>query len=237
MFSWAKSALSAVAGTEEPIYGPEAIQPVGKNAGDPAYTELTKEHLKWQALNYTNVETQTFYFNADSGHIGFFQVIYNNIFGARTTVQFNTKVFHPNNEKPFLWSSDPLSNHGFDEGHYSFHADGVSIQLNEDGSAYTVKAAVNNSSLVNVKFTRTAPGFQGGKTGTSNYGTNPKEPWGSMHHHFWPRCSVEGSVITREGEIKIDGRGMFSHALQGMKPHHAGKELSVDPCITCTDHL
>jgi len=221
MFSWAKSALSAVAGTEEPIYGPEAIQPVGKNAGDPAFTELTKEDLKWQALNYTNVETQTFYFNSEAGHIGFFQVIYNNIFGARTTVQFNTKLFFPNNEKPFLWSSDPLSNHGFDEGHFSFHADGVSIQLNEDGSAYTIKAAVNNSSLVNVKFTRTAPGFQGGKTGTSNYGTDPKEPWGSMHHHFWPRCSVEGSVITKDGEIKIDGRGMFSHALQGMKPHHA----------------
>lgn len=221
MFSWAKSALSAVAGTEEPIYGPEAIQPVGKNAGDPAFTELNKENLKWQALNYTNVETQTFYFLSDAGHIGFFQVIYNNIFGARTTVQFNTKLFYPNNEKPFLWSSDPLSNHSFDEGYHSFQADGVSVQLNEDGSAYTIKAAVNNSSLVNVKFIRSSPGFQGGKNGTSTYGTDPNEPWGSMHHHFWPRCSVEGSVITREGEVKVDGRGMFSHALQGMKPHHA----------------
>jgi hypothetical protein len=229
--------LSAVAGTEEPIYGPEAIQPVGKNAGEPAFTELTKENLKWQALNYTNVETQTFYFNSDAGHIGFLQVIYNNIAGLRTTVQFNTKLFYPNNEKPFLWSSDALSNYGFDEGHYSFHADGVSIQLNEDGSAYTIKAAVNNSSLVNVTFTRTAPGFQGGKNGTSNYGTDPKEPWGSMHHHFWPRCSVAGSVITREGEIKIDGRGMLSHALQGMKPHHAGKWSSFNLRNTRTNSL
>jgi hypothetical protein len=221
MFNWAKSALSVVAGTQEPEYGPEAIQPVGKNAGDPAYTELTKQDLKWRVADYTNVETQTFYFMSDAGHIGFLQVIYNNIAGLRVTAQFNTKLFYPNNEKPMLWASDPVNNYGFDEERHSFHADGVSVQLSEDGASYTIKAAVNNTSLVNAKFTRSAPGFQGGKNGTSNYGTDPKQPWGNMHHHFWPRCTVEGSIITKEGEVKIDGRGMLSHALQGMKPHHA----------------
>jgi hypothetical protein len=219
--------LSVVAGTQEPEYGPEAIQPVGKNAGDPAYTELTKQDLKWQVVDYTNVETQTFYFMSDAGHIGFLQVIYNNIAGLRVTAQFNTKLFYPNNEKPMLWASDPVNNYGFDEERHSFHADGVSVQLSEDGMSYTIKAAVNNTSLVNAKFTRSAPGFQGGKNGTSNYGTDPKQPWGNMHHHFWPRCSVEGSIITKEGEVKIDGRGMLSHALQGMKPHHAGKQLCL----------
>jgi hypothetical protein len=81
--------------------------------------------------------------------------------------------------------------------------------------------------MVNVKFARAAPGFQGGKNGTSNYGTDPKAPWGSMHHHFWPRANVEGSIITKEGEINVNGRGMFSHAVQGMKPHHAGKLLHL----------
>jgi hypothetical protein len=141
----------------------------------------------------------------------------------RTTVQFNCKVFYPNNEKPALWASDPLSNYGFDEEQHSFYADGVSIELSEDGSFYTIKAAVNDNSMINVKFTRSAPGFMGGKDGTSNYGTDPKAPWGSMHHHFWPRAVVEGSIITKEGELNVKGRGMFSHALQGMKPHHAGK--------------
>ncbi|CBX93872.1 hypothetical protein IAQ61_003750 [Plenodomus lingam] len=221
MFSWAKSTLAAVAGTQEPEYGPEAIQPVGKKAGEPAYTELTKKDLKWATLDYTNVETQTFYAFTEEGHVCFLQVIYNNIAGLRVTVQFNVKLFYPNNEKPFLWVSDPVSNYGFDEEQHSFFADGVSIELSPDGTAYTIKAAVNDKSLVNVKFTRTAPGYMGGKDGTTNYGTDPKAPWGSMHHHFWPRCSVEGSIITKEGEVNMKGRGMLSHALQGMKPHHA----------------
>jgi hypothetical protein len=143
--------------------------------------------------------------------------------GMRVTVQFSCRLFYPNNEKPGLWATDPLSNYGFDEEQHSFYADGVSIELSEDGSYYTIKAAVNEGSMVNVKFARTAPGFMGGKNGTSNYGTDPKAPWGSMHHHFWPRAKVEGSIITKEGGISVNGRGMFSHAVQGMKPHHAGE--------------
>jgi hypothetical protein len=142
--------------------------------------------------------------------------------GLRITCQFNCKVFYPNNEKPALWSSDPLENYGFDEEQHSFFADGVSLELSEDGSFYTIKSASNENSLVNVKFSKAAPGFMGGKNGTSNYGTDPKNPWGSMRHAFWPRCNVEGTIITKEGDIDIKGRGFFSFALQGMKPHHAG---------------
>lgn len=71
--------LAAVAGTQEPEYGPDAIQPVGTRAGEPVFTELTRQDLKWATLDYTNVETQTFYIFTDAGHVGFFQVIYNNI--------------------------------------------------------------------------------------------------------------------------------------------------------------
>lgn len=71
--------LAAVAGTQEPEYGPEAIQPVGKNAGDPAFIELTKKDLKWKTLEYTNVETQTFYIFTEAGHVIFLQVIYSNV--------------------------------------------------------------------------------------------------------------------------------------------------------------
>ncbi|KAF2265860.1 oxidative stress survival, Svf1-like protein [Lojkania enalia] len=221
MFNWAKQQLANVAGTQEPEYGPTAIQVVGTGEGDPAYTELTKDDLKWFTIESTCVETQTFYLHMDSGHIGFLQVIYSNVAGLRITCQFNCKVFYPNNEKPALWSSDPLENYGFDEEQFSFYADGVSVELSEDGSSYTIKSATNDNSLVNVKFTKAAPGFVGGKNGTSNFGTDPKNPWGSMHHAFWPRCNIEGAIITKEGEIDVKGRGLFIHALQGMKPHHA----------------
>jgi hypothetical protein len=71
--------LAAVAGTQEPEYGPDSIQPVGKNPGDPAYTELTKKDLKWVTLDYTNVESQTFYLFTDEGRVGFLQLIYSNV--------------------------------------------------------------------------------------------------------------------------------------------------------------
>lgn len=68
-----------MAGTQEPIYGPSAIQSVAQQAETTPYTELTKDDLKWITMDSTSVETQCFYFMADSGHIGFAQIIYSNV--------------------------------------------------------------------------------------------------------------------------------------------------------------
>lgn len=135
------------------------------------------------------------------------------------------KIFNhdknPDSTEPFLWSSDPLSNYGFDEDMLSFYADGVAITLNEAGDSFNIKSARNENSIVNVDITRTAPGFQVGKNGTSFFGTDPAQPWGEMRHRFWPRCSVTGTITTKEKVYDFKGRGVLSHALQGMKPHHA----------------
>ena len=103
----------------------------------------------------------------------------------------------------------------------SFYADGLSISLNEEGDQYSIKAARNESALVNLAIKRVAPGFQVGENGTSYYGTDPAHPWGEMRHRFWPRCVVNGTIITPEKTYDFKGRGVFIHALQGMKPHHA----------------
>lgn len=146
--------------------------------------------------------------------------------GIHTTCQFNSKIFAPNGDAPHIWHSDTLQNPMFDESMYSFGADNLALTLNEEGTTYTLKSAVNEDSLVNLTFTRLAPGFVVGKDGTSYFGTDPQNPWGSMRHAFWPRCSVEGTIITKEKTYDFKGRGFFVHALQGMKPHHAGKLLS-----------
>ncbi|KAL1635234.1 putative cell survival pathways protein [Diplodia intermedia] len=222
MFNWAKQQLANVAGTQEPIYGPEAIQPVTKQAAETPYTELQKNDLKWVAMDSTCVETQTFYLTADSGHLGMVQVIYSNVAGIRTTCQFNCKIFYQDGGKtPHLWSSDPLNNQRFDDAKLNFYADNCSVELSPDGSSYTIKSSTNKQSVVSLKFTKTAPGFVVGKNGSSYFGTDPANPWGSMRHAFWPRCKVEGSILTKAGEIDFGGRGFFVHALQGMKPHHA----------------
>ncbi|GAB7350688.1 hypothetical protein MBLNU459_g1250t1 [Dothideomycetes sp. NU459] len=221
MMNWAKQQLANVAGTQEPIYGPSAIQSVAEQAKEVPFTELTKDDLKWKKMDSTCVETQTFYLMADSGHIGMAQVIYSNVAGIKVTCQFNTKIFYPDGKTPNLWSSDPLENVSFDEKMHNFHAQGCSMDLAEDGNSYAIKSQTNKKSIVDLKVTRAAPGFVVGKNGSTNFGTDPSRPWGSMRHAFWPRCHVEGSIITQAGPIDFKGRGFFAHALQGMKPHHA----------------
>jgi hypothetical protein len=68
-----------VAGTQEPIYGPSAIKSVAEGAKETPYTELTRDDLKWQALDTTNVETQSFYLMSDSGYFALAQIIYSNV--------------------------------------------------------------------------------------------------------------------------------------------------------------
>lgn len=218
---WIKQKVANVAGTQEPIYGPSAIRSVAEQAETVPWTELRKEHLKWAAMDSTCVETQTFYFMAEKGHIGMAQVIYSNVAGIRTTCQFNTKIFYPDRNHSNLWSSDPLDNYGFDEQKLSFYADGCAITLNEGGDTYTVKSVVNEASIVNITVTRAAPGFHVGQDGKTYFGTDLDHPWGSMKHAFWPRCEVEGTIATNSGDVDFKGRGFFVHALQGMKPHHA----------------
>ncbi|KGO35873.1 Histone H4 [Penicillium expansum] len=219
--NWLKSTLSAVVGTEEPIYGPEAIQSVAKQAETTPFSDVNKEILRWRAYSYTNVETQTFYIMADNGTLVFVQVIYSNIVGIHTTAQFNVKVFDVSGKGDNKWYSDPLSNFMFDENMLSFGADNLSLTLNEEANSYTIKSTVNSGALVDIKFSQTAPGFVVGKDGTSYFGTDPKNPWGSMRHAFWPRCAVEGSITTKDKTYDLAGRGLFIMALQGMKPHHA----------------
>ena len=71
------ASLASVAGTQEPIYGPEAIRSVAQQ--EVPYTVLSKEDLRWRAYQYTNVETKTFYIMADNGTLVFVQIIYSNI--------------------------------------------------------------------------------------------------------------------------------------------------------------
>ena len=148
------------------------------------------------------------------------------ISGIHTTCQWNTKIFYPDGKTPNLFSSDPLEHPDFDPEKLSFYADGCAITLSEDATSYTVKSATNDASIVNLTFTRLAPGFVVGRNGKSYFGTDPQKPWGSMRHGFWPRCRVEGTIVTKTETLDMKGRGFLSHALQGMKPHHAGKTIS-----------
>lgn len=114
-----------------------------------------------------------------------------------------------------------MTNYDFSEDKSAFYADDCAIELSEDGSTYTIKSMNDDQAIVNLTVKRTAPGFVAGKTGKTLFGEDLANPWGSMRHAFWPRCTAEGTISTKEGPIDFKGKAFFSHALQGMKPHHA----------------
>ena len=120
-----------------------------------------------------------------------------------------------------LWCSTPLENIEFSPDKSAFYADDCAVELSEDGNSYTIKSMNDQRAIVNLKIVRTAPGFQAGKTGTTLFGTDLENPWGSMRHAFWPRCVAEGTITTKEGALDMKGRALYAYALQGMKPHHA----------------
>ncbi|KPI39114.1 Survival factor 1 [Cyphellophora attinorum] len=217
--NWFKQQLAHVAGTQEPEYGPDAIQPVTKQT--PQYTELTSNDLKWVNMGGTNVETAVFYFMTDEGVTGLAQIIYSSVAGVHTTAHFNSKIFdHDGPGKHFL-CSDSLNNYGFDDAQTGFVSDEVAVQLNAEGDTFTIKSAANDGCLVNLTVKRAAPGFHVGKNGTTYYGTDPAKPWGSMFHRFWPRCTATGTMKTEKKTYDFKGQAMYIKAIQGMKPHHA----------------
>ncbi|KAK0718086.1 oxidative stress survival, Svf1-like protein [Lasiosphaeria miniovina] len=221
MFKWAQQQLANVAGTQEPIYGPSAIKSVAEEAKTTPYSELTKDDLKWEVMDSTSVETQSFYFMSEGGVLGFAQVIYSNVAGIRTTCQFSSKVFSLDPSKPHLWCSTQLHNYEFSEDKSNFYATDCAVELSEDGTTYTIKSMNDDRAIVNLTVKRTAPGFKAGTTGKTLFGTDLANPWGSMRHVFWPRCAAEGTITTKDGPIDFKGQAFFVHALQGMKPHHA----------------
>lgn len=71
--------ISAALGTAEPIYGPSAIQSVALQESENPTYEITRDDLRWHGLDTTSAETQTFYLEAESGHMGLVQIIYSNV--------------------------------------------------------------------------------------------------------------------------------------------------------------
>ncbi|KAK6882244.1 Ceramide-binding protein SVF1 [Candida tropicalis] len=225
MLKWVQSGLSAVAGFAEPEYGPDAIQPITKRIpkdSTKVYRATKPEDFTWLSPNYTNVETQTFYFtDLKTKNVGFAQIIHSNIMGLTTTAQFTFRLFNPEDDKLNLWTSTKLEN--FRTDGYNFHADNLSLEMT-DNKIYTLKSHVCDDSIVEFEMERISDGVIFGDDGMTYYGEDPEQPWGSMRHVFWPRCKINGKIITKEKEYIIDnGLTMFVFALQGMKPHHAAK--------------
>lgn len=212
--------VSAITGSAEPIYGPEAFHSIADTVkGKNPFGALTREDLEWRAPWSSHVETQTFYFTAKSGHYGFAQIIQSNPVGLNFTAQFTCRVVHDDKPEESIWTSTNLED--FEAKGTEFNAHNVHVSLSQDGNSYKISSTVNQDSIVEFTIVRKADGFKIGSNGTSLYGTDAANPWGSMRHVFWPRASVKGAITVKGKQIDIEGNSMYVMAMQGMKPHHA----------------
>ena len=228
MLKWVQSGLSVVAGTAEPEYGPEAIHTVTDSItnGIAVSRDTVIEDFAWIQPSSTNVETQTFYFtDLASGYAGFAQVIHSNVMGIKTTAQFTFRLFNNNTgatDPNATWTSTALEDFRI-EGSNFYAKDLSIISSGDNNETYTLTSKVNPESEVELVVTRLTPGVIFGKDGTTLYGDDIENPWGSMRHVFWPRCSSKGTIKLKNSTVTIDGYTMFVMAMQGMKPHHAAK--------------
>lgn len=232
MWKALQSGLSAIAGTVEPEYGPDAVHPVKDT-----FRATQSGDFDFINPSGTNVETMTFYFSTKT-HSGFFQILHSNVMDLQITAQLNFKIFDLNKEtgkagEEMIWRSIKLEDFEIVNKH-DFKAKNVSVTLQDDGH-YIIKSTFDNESKVDLTFTKIGDGVIFGENGTTLYGEDVNEPWGSMRHSFWPRCKAEGHIeilkavdadaeeveYETERKIEISGLGMYSMALQGMKPHHA----------------
>ncbi|KAF2166625.1 hypothetical protein M409DRAFT_66619 [Zasmidium cellare ATCC 36951] len=217
MFDWAKQKL----GVSDPTYRSSAILSVAEQASETPFSELKRENQAWECIEATSVESKTFYMVSNSGKFAWVQVIYSNIMNLRRTVHFNTKIYPQDPSGDLIWSLVNVLNFSFSPDKQDFAADDCSLSLDESGESFQINSRVDPGIIVDLTFTKTAPGIVAGKNGTTNFGPDPETPWGRIKHAFWPRCRVEGTIMTRQGLMDFDGQGMVSHALQGMQPHLA----------------
>ncbi|SCV01764.1 LAME_0G18338g1_1 [Lachancea meyersii CBS 8951] len=236
MLKWIQGGISAVTGIAEPEYGKEFIHPVTEKVeGKQPFHQTTRDDFNWQSPSHTNVETATFYFSdLKQGYIGFAQVIHSNIVGLHTTAQLTFRVYNVNTPELNIWTSTKLENFRI-EGP-NFYANNLAIEMDAAGTQITFKASVSPDTTIDLTFDRAVPGVKVGEDGTTYYGDNLEQPWGSMRHVFWPRNMCHGSLkvdvsigsekpsykeIVFENETPV--YSMFVMAMQGMKPHHAAK--------------
>ena len=72
--------IASVAGTAEPVYGPEAFESVIARTKDKnPVSDLTPEDYEWTLPEQSHVETSTFYITADSGHAVMCQIIHSKV--------------------------------------------------------------------------------------------------------------------------------------------------------------
>ncbi|KAJ4477170.1 survival factor 1 [Lentinula aciculospora] len=175
-------------------------------------------------------ETQIFYITTTDGKSIMCQLIHSSVGLWYPTIQFTCKIYDTKTQK-ITWKSINVSNFtcpppGLDKR--SCKADEFSYtHKSKPGSdypeSYTVQANPAPDVQIFLELTRPAsvPGWKigsGDEGGYSQFGPDTSNPDGYVIHRFWPVLKASGHIVLGGKATPVEGRGMFVHAIQGMRP-------------------
>lgn len=193
---------------------------------DALFGPLEASDLEWTCAGGFTTETQTWYSVLEDGSFATSQIIHSAVGLWYPQVQMTFKYFNPKTGKK-IWKSVNVTKFAPQTDKRSskaaeFTVNFTTTQTGED--KYTITANLDTDLQLSWSFTRPAS-IQGWKLGSgpkggfSYFGSNIGSPDGYVIHRFWPVAESEGHIITKGGAIDAKGKGMFVHAIQGMRPN------------------
>lgn len=202
---------------------------------DALFGPLQASDLEWTCAGGFTTETQTWYSFLEDGSFATSQIIHSAVGLWYPQVQMTFKYFNPKTGKK-IWKSvnvtkfaaPPSAGAAGPQGdkRSSKAAEFTVLFTTTDAGEdkYTITANLDADLQLSWSFVRPAAtqGWKlgaGPKGGFSYFGSNLGSPEGYVIHRFWPVAESEGHIISQGTAIDAKGKGMFVHAIQGMRPN------------------
>ncbi|CBQ69746.1 conserved hypothetical protein [Sporisorium reilianum SRZ2] len=225
--SWLKSdAAAGATGTAAAASGSNFHAITDTVSQDSLFGPLEASDLEWTCAGGFTTETQTWYSVLDDGSFATSQIIHSAVGLWYPQVQMTFKYFNPATGKK-IWKSVNVTKFAAQDDKRSSKAAEFSVVFSTTPAGddkYTITANLDAELQISWAFTRPA-GVQGWKLGAgpkggfSYFGSNLGSPEGYVIHRLWPVAESEGHIIAKGAAIDAKGRGMFVHAIQGMRPN------------------
>ncbi|KAJ9475347.1 SVF1-like protein [Pseudozyma hubeiensis] len=225
--SWLKGdAAGGAAGGAPAASGSNFHAITDKVAQDALFGPLEASDLEWTCAGGFTTETQTWYSVLQDGSFATSQIIHSAVGLWYPQVQMTFKYFNPKTGKK-IWKSVNVTKFAAQNDKRSSKAAEFSVNFSTTDAGndkYTITANLDTDLQLSWTFTRPSAvkGWKlgsGPKGGFSYFGSNPDSPEGYVIHRFWPVAESEGHIISQGAAIDAKGRGMFVHAIQGMRPN------------------
>ncbi|GAA6060692.1 hypothetical protein JCM10212_005074 [Sporobolomyces blumeae] len=205
------------------------------------YGPLTPKDTEWQCSGGIGpTETVVYYHTQKDGSLVMVQVIHSSIGMWSPQIQFAFRYCNPKTGTN-LFKSISVSNFQTAPSpkldKRSCKSDQFSITLDPaTPNKYTIEGKFDNDVQVSFVYEALTPGFKvgaGPKGGFTYFGQLSGKPTpagdapdtaaghdGYAVHRFWPRCKVSGIMRIGNDVTDVEGsRGIFIHAIQGMRPN------------------